>query len=192
MKSGRREQYPNADLRLGVATEGRLGQSINDTWQTDGRVGILAERNAFDSGLNRANQHQEMAFLREAEADYAQLKRTIQLDILQAVESIQLAHRQHNAAQAKMTQSSKSLALALEAFQKDAGDIETVIRVHRSVRQSRYSESTARFREEEGQVLLAFSQGSAAHVGGTGKQVVNMALMPAIHQGAKRITRSLK
>ena len=126
---------------------------------------MRAEWNAFDFGRNKARQQQEMATLREAEADYAQLKRTIQLDILNAVETIELAQKQFKAANAESSESSKSLALAMEAFQNDAGDIETVIRAHRSVRQSRFTESSARFRAEEGQVLLAFSQGSAARIG---------------------------
>ena len=80
----------------------------------------------------------------------------------------------------------------MEAFQNDARDIETVSRAHRSVRQSRYSESTARFREEESQIHLAFSQGAAARIGGSGKQALSMAVMPALHQGPKRSTRTLK
>ena len=100
--------------------------------------------------------------LTEAEAEYEQLKRTVQLDIINAVESIQVANRQHEAATVEMREARKALDLALEAFHNDAGDIETVIRAQRSVRESKVSESNARFRSEESRVLLAFSQGAAA------------------------------
>ena len=94
LESVKRERYPSAELIVGLATEGQLDQSIRSSWQTDGRVGVRAEWSAFDSGRNKAKQQQEYASLREAEAEYAQLKRSIQLDILNAIESIEIASNQ--------------------------------------------------------------------------------------------------
>ncbi len=184
-ESVRRDRYPRADLVLGLATEGRLDESIRRTWETAGRIGIRAEWSPFDFGRNQAKQREEMASLREAEADYAQLKKTVQHDIVNAIESTKLAYNQVQAATSEMVSARKALGLALEAFRNDAGDIETVIRAHRTVRQSRLSESTARYRAEEGNVLLAFSQGQAAHVPGAIDSVqLSATELPAISSGA--------